>query len=241
MSETETKKIIQFSNQIGVNVSDPLLVKEALTHRSFLNEANDKSINHNERLEFLGDAVLELSVTEYLFKNYPNYEEGLLTSFRAAIVKTESLSDEAQRLNIGEYIYMSKGEEATGGRKRQYILANTFEALLGAIYLDQGYKAVNKFIIKNVCYKLKDVIENRLDIDAKSKFQEIAQEDTKITPQYILKNADGPDHDKVFEMAVVLEQFELATGKGKSKQEAEQAAAQAALDDWKNLRNKYFG
>jgi ribonuclease III len=153
------------------------MLKEAFTHRSF-------GKKHNERLEFLGDAVLELVITELLFQDFPTRTEGELTSFRAAIVKTESLAEEAIRLGLGEYIFMSKGEEATGGRLRQYILADVLESFIGAIYLDQGYETVKSFINDNLYYKAKKIVELRSDIDAKSKLQELAQERFKETPFY---------------------------------------------------------
>lgn len=196
---------------------------EAFTHRSF-------SRHHNERLEFLGDAVLELVITELLFQDYKSKMEGELTSFRAALVKTESLAQEAQRLGISEYIRMSKGEEATGGRNRQYILADVFEAFMGAIYLDQGYNAAKVFIEKNIYYKIVEIVSGRLDIDAKSKLQEFAQEKFKATPMYKVVNEEGPDHDKTFTVIVVIGEKEFEKGSGKSKQLAEQEAAMKTLN-----------
>lgn len=233
------KDIKQLLKSLKIKPNNENLYHEALVHRSFVNESNDTDKN-NERLEFLGDAVLELVVTQYLFLNYPDYAEGDLTSFRAAVVRTESLAEEALRLNIGEYIYMSNGEEATGGRIRPYILANTFEAIVGATYLDKGYNIAQKFIVENICYKLKAIIENRLDIDSKSKLQEVAQETLKITPIYELLESSGPDHKKIFLMGVVIGDKLFAKGNGKSKQEAEQLAAQAALANWTELVKKHF-
>lgn len=229
----------KLKEKLELDINEDLL-KNALTHRSFINEVRSKDLSHNERLEFLGDAVLELVVTEYLFKNYPDLNEGVLTSFRAALVKTESLAEEAKRLGIGEFIFMSKGEEQSGGRDRQYILANTVEAIIGSIYLSLGYEASNKFILKNICYKLDDIITNRYDIDSKSKLQEIAQEEVKVTPSYELVGSSGPDHNKSFEMAVYIDGKIFGKGKGKSKQEAEQKAASDALENWKKLIKKHF-
>ena len=225
--------------KLGYEINDTLLL-EALTHRSYLNEMKDPEIKHNERIEFIGDAVLELVVTEFLFKKYPNLPEGVLTSYRAALVKTESLAEEARRLGLGEYILMSRGEEHTGGRDRTYILANTMEAIIGAIYLSTGYEDSKDFIEKNISYKIDKIAENRSDIDSKSKLQEISQELTKITPNYELINASGPDHDKIFEIKVFIGDFEFGVGTGKSKQEAQQDAARVALEDWNNLYTKYF-
>lgn len=222
----------EFSKNIKVEIKNKELLTEALTHRSYINELKDPSIQHNEKLEFLGDAVLELVVTEFLFNKYPQYKEGDLTSFRAALVKTESLAEEAKKLNMGEYIRMSKGEEATGGRQRPYILANTMEAVIGAMYLSEGYETCKEFIVRVICYKIDQIMQSRLDIDSKSKLQEMAQETTRITPTYKLISAIGPDHDKTFEMAVFIGEVEYGKGKGKSKQEAEQAAAAFALAHW---------
>lgn len=216
------------------------LLREALTHRSYINELKDPSIRHNERLEFIGDAVLELVVTDFLFKKYPDHSEGVLTSYRAALVKTDSLAEEARRLHVGEHILMSRGEEQTGGRDRTYILANTVEAIIGALYLSHGYDACKSFIEENISYKIDKIAENRSDIDPKSRLQEISQEHTKITPIYELSSANGPDHDKLFTMKVMIGEYEFGTGSGKSKQDAQQEAAKQALDNWENLYTKYF-
>ena len=229
------KDLQELEKKLGITFKDKDLLTTALTHRSYLNENYDTHLSNNERLEFLGDAVLELITTEYLFKTYPERAEGELTSFRSALVKTASLSETAFELTIGDYIYMSRGEEVTGGRKRPYILANTFESLLGAIYLDQGYEVARKFVIEKLVPKISQIIENRLDIDPKSKLQEVSQEVLNYTPVYELVSADGPDHDKEFVMAVKITNRIFGQGKGKSKQEAEQNAAQAALDHWQEL------
>lgn len=234
-----TKKLQEFFKTLEITPNDERIFQEALVHRSYVNES--KETKNNERLEFLGDAVLELIVTEYLFKTYPQYPEGDLTSFRAAVVRTESLAEESLRLGVGKYILMSNGEEATGGRERPYILANTFEAIIGAMYLDLGYKSSQKFVTANICYKLEDIIKNRLDIDSKSKLQELTQEMVKITPAYELIDSSGPDHDKTFTMGVKLNDTLLAQGNGKNKQEAEQNAAQQALDNWEELYQLHFG
>jgi len=237
---TDEKQLQKFTKHLGFDI-DLALLKIALTHRSYINEIKNRSLEHNERLEFLGDAVLELVVTEYLFGNYKDLNEGVLTSFRAALVKTESLAEEAKRLGFGEYIFMSKGEEQSGGRDRQYILANTMEAVVGSIHLSLGYKKAEEFILKNICYKLPKIIEGRSDIDSKSKLQEVAQETAKFTPRYELVSAVGPDHNKIFEMAVFIDTYNFGSGKGKSKQEAEQNAALDALNNWDKLAKKYFG
>ncbi|MFW5702655.1 MAG: ribonuclease III [Candidatus Dojkabacteria bacterium] len=209
---------------------DKELIRRALTHRSALNERSLELEKHNERLEFLGDAVLELIITEYLFEHYPERPEGELTSFRAAVVRTESLAETASKLGFGVHLIMSRGEEATGGRERPYILANAFEAVLGAMYLDGGYDACKQFVERELAPKLPDIVEKRLDIDPKSKLQELAQEKYKITPTYEVMKEYGPDHDKIFTMQAKLGEKVLAQGEGKSKQEAEQAAAAKAFE-----------
>ncbi|MEO6728536.1 MAG: ribonuclease III [Candidatus Dojkabacteria bacterium] len=235
----DDKKLQNLIKILGHKVDTDLL-KVALTHRSYINEVKNRALEHNERLEFLGDAVLELAVTEYLFGTHKDLNEGILTSFRAALVKTESLAEEAKRLGVGEFIFMSKGEEQSGGRDRQYILANTMEAIVGSIHLSLGYKAAEEFILKNICYKLPKIIEGRSDIDSKSRLQEVAQETAKFTPRYELVTAVGPDHNKIFEMSVFIDTYNFGVGKGKSKQEAEQNAALDALNNWDKLAKKYF-
>lgn len=218
------KNLIELLRKLELeNFTNIEIFKEAFTHRSY-------SKKNNERIEFLGDAVLELVITELLFRDYPEKTEGELTSFRSAIVKTKSLSEEAQRLGLGDYIFMSRGEEETGGRSREYILADIFESLIGAIYLDMGYETAKKFIKKNLYYKISDIVENRLDIDAKSRLQEYIQDKFKQTPYYRVLHEEGPDHDKTFTVITVIGEKEYETGTGKSKQNAEQNAARNTLD-----------
>ena len=186
-------------------------------------------------MEYLGDAVLELIVSEFLFAKYTEYKEGELTSIRAAIVRTTSLAETALDLDLGKFLYLSKGEESTGGRKRPYILANTLESLFGAIYLDQGFEVVRTFITKTLLIKVPNIITNRLDIDKKSKLQELSQEKFGITPSYELISAIGPDHAKEFTMSVKISSLVFGKGKGKNKQEAEENAAQDALNSWTKL------
>lgn len=235
----DEQKLAPLVPNLGLTFNHLGFLKEALIHRSYLNENRDSALRHNERLEFLGDAVLELIVTEHLFKTYQDRPEGELTSFRAALVRTESLAAESEKLNLGEYLYMSKGEEGTGGRKRQYILANTFEAVLGAIYLDQGLESCVGFLNRVLIPKMTQIVEKRLDIDAKSRLQEIAQEQLKITPVYVLLSDSGPDHDKTFTMGVTLGGMQFGSGSGRSKQEAEQVAASSALENWAIMYEKY--
>jgi ribonuclease-3 len=202
---------------------------EALTHRSYLNEHKD-ALAHNERLEFLGDAVLELAATDFLFKKYPDKPEGELTSFRAAIVNTVSLAESARALGLNEVVRLSRGEAKDTGRARDIILADAFEAVLGAIYLDQGYAVAERFVAANLYGKIDRVIADKSYQDAKSRFQELAQEKRGITPHYKTVAETGPDHARVFTVAVFIDSEQIATGTGNSKQEAEQKAAEAALD-----------
>ena len=219
-----------FSRALGVDFHNLGLLAEALTHRSYLNEHREYPGAHNERLEFLGDAVLELAVTDFLFKKFPAKPEGELTAYRAALVNTVSLAESAQALGINEYLLLSKGEAKDTGRARDVILADAFEAIIGAIYLDQGYASAEAFIARNLYGKIDEVIEKRSYQDAKSRFQELVQEKQGITPRYETLSEVGPDHAKVFTVGVFLGDLEVARREGKSKQEAEQAAAQAGLD-----------
>jgi len=219
----------QFATQNGFTFTNLSLLAEAFTHRSYLNEHREYVGNHNERLEFLGDAVLELATTDFLFKKFPDKPEGDLTNYRAALVNTNSLAVCAQQIGVNDYLLLSKGEARDTGRARDVILADTFEAIIGAIYLDGGYASAEAFIAKSLFGKIDDVIANRAYQDPKSRFQELAQEKKSITPSYQTLSEIGPDHDKRFTVGVFLGDEEIARGEAHSKQEAEQAAAQAAL------------
>ena len=218
-----------FETRIGHAFRDKTLLETAFTHRSYLNENRATSREHNERLEFLGDAVLELVVTEFLFAKYPEKNEGDLTAYRAALVNTQSISDAASKLGMNEFLLLSKGESRDTGRARAIILANAFESLIGALYLDMGYVSAKDFIAKALFHKTDEVVEKRLWQDAKSKLQELAQDKAGITPVYELVNQTGPDHDKRFVIAVIISGERVALGEGRSKQEAEQAAAEKGL------------
>lgn len=215
---------------VGTTFTDKMFLLTAVTHRSYLNEHREAKQDHNERLEFLGDAVLELVVTDFLFKEYPEKPEGELTAIRAALVNTTSLADAATRLGVNEHLLMSKGESKDTGRARQYILANSFEALIGAIYLDQNYEAAKAFIARFLFDKTALIVEKRLWQDPKSRFQELAQEHANVTPTYETLSQDGPDHDRVFTVGVYLKQELVAQGAGRAKQEAEQEAAEKAIE-----------
>jgi ribonuclease III len=215
---------------LGLEFKNKDLLITAFCHRSYLNEHPDFHLPHNERLEFLGDAVLELIVTEYLYTKYPEKNEGELTNWRAALVNAKILSDLARELGFNDFLLLSKGEEKETGRGRQYILANTFEALIGSIYLDQGYEVTKGFVEKNLIErKLPEIIEKGLFKDPKTRFQEEAQERVKITPTYKVLEEWGPDHAKHFLVGVFLGEELVAKGEGPSKQEAEQDAAENAL------------
>ncbi len=220
----------QFAQIIGVSFNDIGLLREAFTHRSYLNEHRSTGLRHNERLEFLGDAVLELVITEYLFAKYPEEPEGRLTAYRSALVNTNSISDAASDWNMNDYLLLSRGEAKDQGRARAYILANTFEAVIGAIFLDQGYDAAKEFIAKSLFDRLDEIVGKRLWQDAKSLFQEEAQERTGVTPSYDVIRETGPDHDKSFEVGVYINGELIGKGMGRSKQDAEQAAALEGLN-----------
>ncbi|MEE8131825.1 MAG: ribonuclease III [Candidatus Paceibacterota bacterium] len=232
MDLTKLEKIIghQFKNKD--------LLKESLTHRSYLNENPSWGANfmspHNERLEFLGDAVLELSVSEYLFQKYPDYNEGQLTSIRAALVNYQMLAKAAGDIELDKFILLSRGEAKDKGKAREVILANAFEAVLGAVYLDAGYLAAKSFIEKVVIVNLPEVLEKELYRDPKSLLQEIIQEKLKFTPSYQVLSEHGPDHQKIFRVGVFFDGDLAAEGEGASKQEAEVEAAKNALNSISN-------
>lgn len=214
--------------KIKIKFKDRNLLQSALTHRSYLNENRKWPLPHNERLEFLGDAVLELVTTEHLFREFPN-PEGELTNFRSALVNYKMLSEIAADLNLDEFILLSKGEAKDIGRARQVILANAFESLIGAIYLDQGYDVTKKFIDEFVLSRLTAIMTEGNILDPKSKFQELAQEKLGITPHYKVLAEWGPDHNKNFEVGVFINDKQVAKGTGSSKQEAEISAAENGL------------
>ncbi len=216
---------------LGVTFRNKDTLRQALVHRSYLNEHPDFPLGHNERLEFLGDAVLELVVTEYLFQQYEN-PEGELTNWRAALVNADILSDICADLGVEDALLLSRGESKDAKSKaRRYILANAFEAIIGAIYLDQGWEPSKEFITKTVLIKLPAILQHQLYIDPKSRFQESAQEKHGVTPTYKVMSEEGPDHAKNFQVGVYLGKELVATGLGTSKHEAQVAAAIAALKE----------
>ncbi len=224
------KNLSAFEEKLELKFDNQELLKQALVHRSYINEHPSFKTGHNERLEFLGDAVLELVVTEYLYYNYDN-PEGELTNWRAALVNAKMLADIAHRLGLESYLYLSRGEAKDNNQKaRNYILANSMEALIGAIFLDQGFEGAKVFITKNVLIELPSILAHKLYIDAKSRFQEMAQDKVGITPSYQVLSESGPDHNKKFVIGVYLEDELVAKGEGTSKQEAQMHAAEKALE-----------
>jgi len=223
-------KFESFEKKIGVTFKDKALLASAFMHRSYLNENARVGVPHNERLEFLGDAVLELAVTDYLFNKYKDKTEGDLTAYRSALVNAITLAEVATEIDAGAYLLLSRGESKDKGRARQYILANTFEAIIGAIYLDRGFETVEKFIADTLYDRIEDIVENKLWRDPKSLVQEMAQEEQGVTPSYNVISESGPDHDKSFLVGIFFGKERIAEGKGRSKQEAEAEAARRALE-----------
>lgn len=224
------KNFEELEKKISIRFKQQQLLRQAFIHRSYLNEHREFPLDHNERLEFLGDAVLELIVTEHMFRKYPN-PEGELTNWRASLVNSQSLGEIANELELNEYLYLSKGEESDkNGKARQSILANTLESLIGAIYLDQGMKSAQKFVTTFILYRLETIIEKKLYIDPKSRFQEASQQYLGITPTYKVIKEEGPDHFKAFTIGIFCDHELIATGEGSSKQEAQVNAAIKGLE-----------
>jgi ribonuclease-3 len=224
------KNFSLLEKKLGVKFKNKDLLTQAFIHRSYLNENPKFRLGHNERLEFLGDAVLELVITEYLFQNYPQKQEGILTNWRAALVNAKMLSRIAKSIGFNDFLLLSQGEAKETGKARQYILANTFEAFIGGLYLDQGYRVCQDFIEKKLVKELPEILKKGLFKDSKSRFQEEAQERVAITPSYKVLEEWGPDHNKHFIIGIFLNKELVATGEGSSKQEAEEEAAKKALE-----------
>jgi ribonuclease-3 len=222
---------------LGCRFNDINILITAFTHRSYLNEHRKTVKEHNERLEFLGDAVLELVVTEYLFNNYPD-PEGVLTNWRSALVRTESIGAAAQKYGFEALLRLSRGEKKGTERGRAQILANSFEAVIGAVYLDQGYSRAKDFISKSIVSTFEDILSKGSWMDPKSHLQEIIQSQESFTPQYRVISEEGPDHDKIFTVGVYVEGRLLGLGSGPSKQAGQQQAAQAALREYEHNPNR---
>ena len=223
-----------FEENTGIIFNNKKLLEQAFIHRSYINENTGLKLSHNERLEFLGDAVLELIVTDYLYNKYPEKDEGDLTAYRSALVNAIIIGEIALSLGMNNFLLLSKGEAKDIGKARSYILANTYESYVGAVYLDQGYDVVQKFIARTLFGKIDEIIAKKLWRDAKSLVQEKSQEYLSVTPSYKVIHESGPDHDKSFTVGIFFGIDRIAEGKGHSKQEAEQAAARNALEikDW---------
>ncbi|MCT4591880.1 MAG: ribonuclease III [Candidatus Gracilibacteria bacterium] len=215
--------------KLGISMNKKEFFDEAFTHKSFINENRTKNLKYNERLEFLGDAVLELLCTRFLFDKFPNEEEGVLTAYRSALVKGQNLARVARELDLGALLLMSKGEEKSGGRSKSYLLANVFEALVGAIYLDSSLEEVDRILRKFLFPEIKNIIKHKLHKDPKSLFQEYAQERVNTTPHFELISEKGPDHNKVFVVGAYLGERCVAEGRGSSKQKASSDAAKNAI------------
>lgn len=218
----------ELQKKIGVTFKDPELLKLAFVHRSYLNEAKHMHTS-NERLEFLGDAVLSLLTSQFLYKTYPDYPEGTLTNIRSSLVKTTSLGDISKSLELGDLLFLSHGEEASGGRTNQSLLADVFEALLGAMFLDQGITVAKKYLETYLFPNAEGIIASKSYIDYKSLLQELIQQNSRISPTYHVTKSEGPDHARTFWVEARVGDKVLGSGSGKSKQEAEQAAASSAL------------
>ncbi|MCX6798453.1 MAG: ribonuclease III [Candidatus Falkowbacteria bacterium] len=222
--------LVKLQKNLGLEFKDKKLLRQALVHRSYLNEHPDFETGHNERLEFLGDAVLEIIVTEYLYLNFSDTPEGDLTNWRAALVNAKMLYSVAADLDVESNLYLSKGEAKDKNKKsRHYILANAIEAIIGAIYLDQGFPAAKKFITAKIISHLDKILKNKSYLDPKSRFQERAQEEAGITPHYEIIKEEGPDHAKDFTVGLYLDTKMITTGEGSSKQEAQVQAAAKGL------------
>lgn len=226
--DSKKQTLADLQQQIGVAFKDEFILERAFIHRSYLNEHPKLGLEHNERLEFLGDAVLELAVTDHLYRNYPN-PEGDLTNWRSALVKTESLSAVAEKLQLDQYMKLSRGEAKGNARSRALILANSVEAMIGALYLDQGYETAREFILEHIVSTLPEILASGAWVDPKSKFQELAQEREGHTPAYRVLEEMGPDHDKTFIVGVYVGSKLCGKGQGSSKQAAQQQAAANAL------------
>lgn len=224
-------KVQDLEALIGIEFKNKNLLKQALTHRSYLNEHHDCEVGHNERLEFLGDAVLEIIVTEFLYLNFSDKLEGELTNWRASLVNSKMLFQVAKELDFEKYLLLSKGESRDKNSKaRQYILANSVEAIIGAIYLDQGIEATKKFVFNNIIKNLDDIVRRKAYLDPKSRFQELSQDICGITPSYKLIKEEGPDHAKKFTIGLFLEEELVSVGEGASKQEAQINAAEKGIE-----------
>lgn len=233
--EIPSDELKPLEKAIAVEFTNEELLLEAITHRSYLNEYPSWPLSHNERLEYLGDAVLELVVSHELFRKFPAYPEGQLTLLRAALVNSQALAEVAEKLRLSDFIRMSRGERKDTGKAREVILANAVESLIGAIYLDKDIEAARAFILRFVFTRLEEVMKTKSYKDAKSELQEIIQEKLKVTPAYRVLEESGPAHKKLFTVGVYFADDCIARGSGASKQEAELEAAKNALEKYQRF------
>ncbi len=231
MDKDRTEKLRDFEKRISYTFNDISLLDNALTHRSYANENQEALYKDNERFEFLGDAVLELCISDILMKNFPDYTEGQLSKLRASLVNEQALSELAKNFDLGDFLLLGKGEESSGGRNKRSILSNTFEALMAAIYLDSGYEKTYGLITDLFQALIKNGVNQTIYRDYKTYVQEISQNRFKVTPEYTLIHQSGPDHDKIFQTELVIPGILKTTGKGKNKKDAEQKAAKKALEE----------
>ncbi|MBI5099289.1 MAG: ribonuclease III [Nitrospirae bacterium] len=229
MRVSSSKNIADLENNLGYTFKKKSLLKEAITHKSYAHEKQKGSLSFNERMEFLGDSVLELIISEYIFTTYPEYTEADLSRIKAYTVQESTLAEIAKSINIGECLILGKGEEMTGGRKKDSLLADAFEAVLAAIYLDGGYKKAKAFILRHLIYKTDELSTKNFIFDFKTKLQEVAQAEFGVLPAYVIHKEEGPEHKKTFEVKVFINENYLGLGKGKTKKAAAQKAAEAAL------------
>lgn len=230
LSKSRRKELREFEAELGVRFKKIKLLDQALSHSSYVNELSDFSRPHNEKLEFLGDAVLELVISHELFDNYPSYFEGKLTKLRAAVVSMKTLAMIAKRIGIAPHIRLGKGEEVGGGRKRNSLLADALEAIIGAIYLDSGLKAARDFVLNHFSEEIERLDQDRHKMDYKSILQEITQSRFQTLPRYTILNESGPPHDRMFEVSLTINNEPYGIGTGRNKKEAQQSAAHAALE-----------
>ena len=231
----DKNKVKEFEKSLSLDFNDKLLIQRALTHKSYPNENRRLNLKDNERLEFLGDSVLSLSVSTYIFNKFSDFPEGELAKMRAVIVSAPILAEVAKRIELGQFLFLGKGEEMTGGRERDSILADTMEAIFGALYLDQGFTAAADFILELLKIDIINVAEGNHIQDYKTMLQEVIQENGNLRPEYEVIDEEGPDHNKTFIVAVKLKEDSLGSGQGSSKKEAEQEAAKVALDKLNKL------
>ncbi|MEN8264751.1 MAG: ribonuclease III [Nitrospirota bacterium] len=234
MRVLSSENLTGIEESIGYTFKKKSLLKEGLTHKSFAHENQKKIIPFNERMEFLGDSVLELIISEYLFSSYEDYNESDLSKMKAYVVQESTLAETSKALDIGSYLRLGKGEEMTGGREKPSLLADAFEALLAAIYLDGGFKKARLFVLANLTNKIDELAKNNFIFDFKTKFQEVVQAEFGVLPKYLTHKEEGPEHRKTFEVKVYINDKYLGSGKGKTKKAAAQKAAEAGLEKIKD-------